>query len=94
MRDLRSLPKAHLHVHLECAVRSSTLRELAAANGMPLPDGMPNGVRAYPAREGGAPYEAAVSARVAVWRSISVHPGIRRRTLNRHRRARAIVFGS
>jgi len=47
MRDLRSLPKAHLHVHLECAVRSSTLRELAAANGMPLPDGMPNGVRAF-----------------------------------------------
>ena len=39
MRDLALLPKAHLHVHLESAVRWPTLRELAAANGVPLPPG-------------------------------------------------------
>lgn len=37
MRDLTRLPKAHLHVHLESAVRWSTLAQLAAANGVPLP---------------------------------------------------------
>lgn len=37
MRDLRTLPKAHLHVHLESAVRWSTLREIAEANDVPLP---------------------------------------------------------
>jgi adenosine deaminase len=43
MRDLRLLPKAHLHVHLECAVRWSTLREIAEGNGVPLPDGIAEG---------------------------------------------------
>jgi hypothetical protein len=33
--DLRSLPKAHLHVHAESTVRPSTLRELA--HGLPAP---------------------------------------------------------
>lgn len=37
VRDLTRLPKAHLHVHLESAVRWSTLAELAAANAVPLP---------------------------------------------------------
>ena len=37
MLDLGLLPKALLHVHLESAVRWSTLRELAAGNGAPLP---------------------------------------------------------
>lgn len=37
VRDLRSLPKAHLHVHLESTVRWSTLRELADANGVLVP---------------------------------------------------------
>ncbi|MET7992411.1 adenosine deaminase [Amycolatopsis sp. NPDC005232] len=37
MRDLAALPKAHLHVHLESTVRPATLRELANANGVPLP---------------------------------------------------------
>lgn len=37
MRDLRTLPKAHLHVHLESAIRWSTLQEIAAANGVEAP---------------------------------------------------------
>ncbi|WP_020576660.1 adenosine deaminase [Actinopolymorpha alba] len=37
MRDLATLPKAHLHVHLESTVRPETLREIAAANGVDLP---------------------------------------------------------
>ena len=35
--DLRNLPKAHLHVHLEGAMRYATLVELAAAGGVPVP---------------------------------------------------------
>ncbi|MES9538722.1 adenosine deaminase [Actinomadura sp. NPDC000600] len=38
MRDLLSLPKAHLHVHLESTVRHATLREIGAANGVRVPD--------------------------------------------------------
>jgi adenosine deaminase len=38
VRDLYSLPKAHLHVHLESTVRWSTLREIGAANGVPAPE--------------------------------------------------------
>jgi len=38
MRDLARLPKAHLHVHLESAVRWATLREIAAANGVTPPE--------------------------------------------------------
>lgn len=37
MRDLAQLPKAHLHVHLESTVRPGTLREIAEANGVPVP---------------------------------------------------------
>jgi len=36
-RPLVSLPKAHLHVHLEGAMRPATLRELADAYGVPVP---------------------------------------------------------
>jgi len=42
-RDLRSLPKAHLHVHVESTVRPGTLRELAEANGVPVPGPVPEG---------------------------------------------------
>jgi adenosine deaminase len=41
-RDLAALPKAHLHLHFEAAVRRETLAELAEASGTPaphLPDG-------------------------------------------------------
>jgi adenosine deaminase len=37
MRDLRSLPKAHLHLHLEAAMRRSTLDELAATYDVTVP---------------------------------------------------------
>jgi adenosine deaminase len=39
MRDLSALPKTHLHVHLEGAVRSATLHELAREHGVAVPDG-------------------------------------------------------
>lgn len=38
VRDLLTLPKAHLHVHLESTVRWSTLREIGTANGVKVPD--------------------------------------------------------
>ncbi|WP_329084893.1 adenosine deaminase [Actinomadura citrea] len=38
MRDLLTLPKAHLHIHLESTVRRATLREIGAANGVRVPD--------------------------------------------------------
>ncbi len=37
VRDLRSLAKAHLHVHLEGAMRASTLRDLAGELGVEVP---------------------------------------------------------
>src|ERR1700690_2593259 len=37
MRDLRTLPKAHLHIHLEGAMRPSTLRDLADEQGVEVP---------------------------------------------------------
>ena len=36
-RDLRALPKAHLHLHLDGALRRSTYLELAEAAGLPAP---------------------------------------------------------
>ncbi|HZG92985.1 MAG TPA: adenosine deaminase [Pseudonocardia sp.] len=40
-RDVRLLSKAHLHVHLESAIRSATVLDLAAAQGLDVPAGSP-----------------------------------------------------
>ncbi len=37
MRDLRSLPKGHLHLHFELGMRPATLADLAASAGIPTP---------------------------------------------------------
>jgi len=37
IRDLRSLPKCHLHLHLEAAMRPGTLADLAAQYSLPMP---------------------------------------------------------
>jgi adenosine deaminase len=43
VRDLVSLPKVHLHVHLEGSMRPSTVLELAGRYGVELPDGLREG---------------------------------------------------
>ncbi len=39
-RDLTTLPKAHLHLHFTGSMRHATLVELAARDGIPLPDAL------------------------------------------------------
>jgi len=40
LRDLRSLPKAHLHLHFTGSMRHQTLLELAERDGISLPDSL------------------------------------------------------
>ena len=40
MRDLHSLPKAHLHLHFTGSMRHETLLELAGRDGISLPDSL------------------------------------------------------
>ncbi|MDJ0341849.1 adenosine deaminase [Streptomyces sp. H10-C2] len=46
-RDVRLLPKAHLHVHLESAVRWPTLGETGTANGVEIPARLLDGGHAF-----------------------------------------------
>ena len=43
MRDLATLPKAHLHLHFTGSMRPSTLVDLAQQHGMRLPAALLNG---------------------------------------------------
>ena len=65
-RDLRSLPKAHLHLHFTGSMRHSTLVELAARHGVRLPDALaedwPPDLSAH-RREGLVPVPAALRPR-------------------------------
>ena len=42
-RDLRALPKVDLHLHLEGAMRATTVVELAERSGVQLPEGLRDG---------------------------------------------------
>jgi adenosine deaminase len=43
VRDLRALPKAHLHLHFTGSLRPATLRDLAAEHRVRLPDSLRGG---------------------------------------------------
>jgi adenosine deaminase len=40
MRDLRTLPKAELHIHIEGSIRPATLRDWASRDGVAIPHGL------------------------------------------------------
>ena len=42
-RDVRGLPKAHLHLHFTGSMRPATLLELAAKHGVRLPEALSSG---------------------------------------------------
>ena len=56
-RELTALPKAQLHLHLTGAMRPTTLRELAEARGLPVPEHDGRDVREWAAFQ--ARYDAA-----------------------------------
>jgi adenosine deaminase len=60
-RDMRALPKAHLHLHLEAAMREATVRELAGEIGIDVPK-----LRDF---EGFTEFDAAYQTLFAVLRS-------------------------
>jgi adenosine deaminase len=92
MRDLRLLAKAHLHLHLDGAMRPDTLAELAAAAGVEAP--MPQGYGSFAAFTDTITAAARVlrteaevfrllqevaadaAAAGAVWIEVSVWPGL------------------
>jgi adenosine deaminase len=108
MRDLATLPKAHLHLHLDGAMRPSTLRELAGKGGMQVP-----AIRQYGSF---APFAETMDAAQlviqrdedvvrlvrevvedagadgAVWIEISVWPGFLRDRLGSHERVVELVL--
>ncbi|MGK4581354.1 adenosine deaminase [Kitasatospora sp. HPMI-4] len=43
LRDVRALPKAHLHLHFTGSMRPATLLELAAKHGVRLPEALSSG---------------------------------------------------
>jgi adenosine deaminase len=43
MRSVDRLPKVHLHVHLESTIRSATLVEIGAGNGIDVPESVARG---------------------------------------------------
>src|SRR5918994_2857019 len=40
MHNLLTVPKANIHVHLENALRPTTIRHLAARHGLAMPEGL------------------------------------------------------
>jgi adenosine deaminase len=60
MRDLTTLPKANLHLHLTGAMRPATLVELAVRAGLAVPPPLPDGVYAWSAFQ--SRYDAARAA--------------------------------